>query len=170
MGFSSGRTAAHPVVVHAVTMPVQLAAVKAPIISARGFLAAATKTKADTVISLKPTVAPVGPVNKATVVPTAPTPETAKEGPCLDKDVGCGEWAQLGECDNNAAYMQAACPCSCREYTTSTAPATSNKKEACKDHSKDQDPSCGAWAEEGECKANAEFMAKECMASCGVCQ
>ena len=34
---------------------------------------------------------------------------------------------------------------------------------------RDQDVSCGDWAEKGECEANPGFMKTSCELSCGVC-
>lgn len=33
----------------------------------------------------------------------------------------------------------------------------------------DDEPSCGAWAEQGECESNPDFMASSCKLSCKLC-
>lgn len=77
-------------------------------------------------------------------------------GYCNDKDVSCGKWSQLGECEGkNADVVKDLCPHSCGQ---------------CQHMCRDLDERCPDWAGGGQCKENKDFMMKECPTSCGLCK
>jgi prolyl 4-hydroxylase len=82
----------------------------------------------------------------------------AKKGNCVDRHEHCPQWADLGECDENAEMLKY-CSVSCGVCIPDPA------EEACKDsHS-----NCKFWADREECTKNPVWMSANCMVSCKTC-
>ena len=61
---------------------------------------------------------PETPTEKAPAANDAPPlPEAPEDPNCMDITPDCDDWAQDGECQANAEYMQEACPRSCKFCT-----------------------------------------------------
>jgi len=85
--------------------------------------------------------------------------EPAYTGP-PDRSEHCGVWAAAGECEANAAYMQAECAHSCSGGSGGGGGGASKSK------SKDLHQDCEPWVKDGECYRNPAFMLQQCKASC----
>ncbi|KAL3905841.1 MAG: hypothetical protein SGPRY_010772, partial [Prymnesium sp.] len=67
-----------------------------------------------------------------------------------DSHEACAQWAELGECEKNPAYMRTTCPVSC-----ANPPPKPQEIEQ-----------CAGWADQGECTRNPKFMMTSCPRSC----
>lgn len=86
--------------------------------------------------------------------------EEAEE--CHDKLERCPVFAELGECEANAAYMNEYCAYSCDK-------CGDDEEEEDDPSCIDKEELCGFWAERGECDKNPNYMLKDCAKSCGTC-
>jgi hypothetical protein len=80
--------------------------------------------------------------------------ETLAWGYCNDKNESCAGWARAGQCEVGD-HIKEMCPHSCA---------------SCPHTCRDSEEMCPAWADNGECKKNIDFMYRHCGASCGVCK
>merc|ERR1719297_4169 len=53
------------------------------------------------------------PVPNPYPLPPSPAPTPAPTPPCVDNNQWCGDWAAIGECEANPAYMLVNCRYSC---------------------------------------------------------
>ena len=99
---------------------------------------------------------------------TQPRMDTPQEGNQLQ----CDQWAADGECATNAEYMQAECKASCEANSGAAEGAVleAGHQAQARPECRDMDEGCQDWAAQGECEANASFMAESCPVSCGGCQ
>ena len=67
----------------------------------------------------------------------------------LNKHLKCFEWAYMGECIPNKAFMDQECPIACRDLS-------------------DRHDACPGWADDGECERNPAFMNRNCHATCAA--
>ncbi|CAL4175806.1 unnamed protein product, partial [Meganyctiphanes norvegica] len=73
---------------------------------------------------------------------------------CSDNNQYCSQWASMGECEKNTAWMNINCNKSCNQ---------------CEAPCEDQNPHCGDWDNKGECTKNSEYMTLYCKKTCGAC-
>jgi len=79
------------------------------------------------------------------------------ESSCTDSDDDCKDWARMGECQLNPAYMESNCCLSCKTEKVSTGCTDVNTM-------------CPHWASIGECEKNPDYMMIGCCESCkGEC-
>ena len=82
---------------------------------------------------------------------------------CVDSDIYCIDWADVGDCETDPEWMEVNCQKSCglcnNPYITG-----------------DYDPNCFDselycvdWAEAGDCDIDPEWMHLNCRGSCGLC-
>mmetsp|Transcript_2749 Transcript_2749/g.10015 ORF Transcript_2749/g.10015 Transcript_2749/m.10015 type:complete len:751 (-) Transcript_2749:168-2420(-) len=120
---------------------------------------------------------------------TPPTPTQAGSG-CEDKTRRslCNSWKRTGECERNAQFMRDQCAKTCGFCTTSgqapdvpevkpqtppaappVMPPVSPPVAPAPSDCVDKVPTCGSWAEAGECERNSRYMKDNCPKSCGLC-
>jgi len=76
---------------------------------------------------------------------------------CVDSNKFCSDWANKGQCQANAAYMDVYCKKSCNKCST--------KPTNCEDKNRH----CASWAKNGQCTSNAAYMGPNCAKSCNTC-
>ena len=115
-----------------------------------------------------------GGVQEATAGGDAPdttaTPNADPDPSCEDGNGSCEAWAAAGECERNPAYMVTNCARSCNEcvvvgQTSSNESAGTTSDPSCEDDNE----SCEAWADAGECEGNPDYMLTNCASSCDAC-
>lgn len=102
---------------------------------------------------------------------------------CRNLDELCAFWASDDECEKNSVFMKQSCgPCcqSCVEADNTENVEADDKFENEEEFKEeiffndagciDNKPSCRFWASIGECALNPEFMKKECVKSCELCE
>ncbi|CAB3407380.1 unnamed protein product [Caenorhabditis bovis] len=77
---------------------------------------------------------------------------------CYNENQCCPIWAERGQCQANAAFMQCQCKVSCGVCRPPY------QYGACSDYH----PDCGSWARRGECNKN-KWMPENCRRSCNTC-
>ncbi|XP_033634858.1 uncharacterized protein LOC117296096 [Asterias rubens] len=85
---------------------------------------------------------------------------------CVDSNIYCMDWADVGECETDYEWMGLNCPMSCGWCDTSLSthlPPTHDP------NCMDTDTFCIEWAEAGDCDTDPDWMHPNCMKSCGLC-
>ncbi|PSC74223.1 senescence-specific cysteine protease SAG39-like isoform A [Micractinium conductrix] len=84
---------------------------------------------------------------------------------CMDRNVNCEWWAQLGACQDNPDYMHANCPDSC--WLCDNSGGDDDVTQVCED----QDENCEAWAMDFLCddETHGAWMQENCRVSCDTC-
>ncbi|KAL8586258.1 hypothetical protein ACOMHN_003773 [Nucella lapillus] len=97
--------------------------------------------------------------------------EPITAGPCHDERAECSQWAQVGECQRNSYWMLKHCKVSCNtcEGQTTSATTPNPGQTTPTGECVDENASCQAWAQNGQCDANPGYMRKHCRKSCQVC-
>mmetsp|Transcript_512 Transcript_512/g.767 ORF Transcript_512/g.767 Transcript_512/m.767 type:complete len:514 (-) Transcript_512:113-1654(-) len=109
-------------------------------------------------------------------------------GTCADKSPACGDshencenWASLGECNANPAFMLPNCRSSCKtcdldgKELENIIMETLNKRGECDENGTckppcvDTNEKCAEWADGGECDVNPSYMLYSCRSSCKTC-
>jgi len=90
-------------------------------------------------------------------------------GECQDIDAACAQWAALGECAKNPAYLHAHCALSCKLCTPKRRVASITSITTAAVPCEDLDAACAQWAQRGECNANPLYLHKQCPSSCNKC-
>ena len=91
---------------------------------------------------------------------------------CEDLNGSCADWASIGECDRNIAYMRGFCPRACNICDDGLETAMPSKKPTRNDSDPsclDRNISCEDWASIGECNRNVAYMSDFCPRACDIC-
>ena len=95
-----------------------------------------------------------------------------------DRHRECAGWAADGHCASNAGMMLRSCPRACgllheqQQHATVDAGSddrslnTTGARALCEDA---QPEACAAWAKNGQCESNPDFMLRRCGKSCNLC-
>lgn len=98
--------------------------------------------------------------------------------PCVDKASRCAEWAKQGECQRNPPFMSRECRASCGHCQATgddAKPKDDERASASKPSSSpptritaqnEQELRCHAWALQGECEKNEQYMLSKCRNAC----
>jgi len=100
-----------------------------------------------------------GATNSGSQQGTGSTPQTS--GNCNDDNEQCNAWAGVGECEKNPAYMHDKCKSSCNVCPQS-GPASQGSTSQPSSGCRDDNGQCGAWAADGECTKNPQYMSLNC--------
>ena len=88
--------------------------------------------------------------------------EEEEEEGCHDVLERCPVWAELGECEANASYMNQYCAFTCGT-------CVDENGEQDDPNCADKEERCSFWAEQGECDNNPNYMRTHCAKSCRTC-
>jgi len=91
---------------------------------------------------------------------------------CVDHNMHCPRWADMGYCQRNHTEMLRACPLSCdscddQNYSSESV-GCPKKYPTCQD-CKDSSPHCAFWSTNGQCKSHPGYMVINCPKSCKYC-